>query len=142
MACIGKGIAGKPGDEPRPPPAIDETGMSLALLRAPPFPGIDASVTRPGTGNGVDLPAEVIDRTLGAIREARVGGAFWLPPAGDVAATAILRARSTGEAGQALSMLTEMHEAMEAMGEEEAPAIAILLEGDAKRRAILKGTPA
>lgn len=111
MACIGGGIAGKPGDEPRPPPAIDETGMSLALLRAPPFPGIDASVTRSGTGKGVDLPAEVIDRTLGAIREARVGGTFWLPPAGDVAVTAILRARSTGEAGQALSMLTEAERA-------------------------------
>ncbi|WCM29902.1 beta-3-deoxy-D-manno-oct-2-ulosonic acid transferase [Sphingomonas sp. QA11] len=79
--------------------------MSTPLLRAPPFPGIDASVTRPGAGT--DLTSDAIDRIFSAIREARVGGCFWATPDTGAGATVILRARTAGEIEQALSVLTE-----------------------------------
>jgi capsular polysaccharide export protein len=48
------------------------------LLRAPPFPAADASVTRSAGPTGSDLPlAELFAR----IRTARIGGHFWAEPA-------------------------------------------------------------
>jgi len=55
--------------------------MDVPLLCAPPFPGIDAAVSSPGVGEGDVLTSDAIDRLFAAIREARVGGAFWAPPA-------------------------------------------------------------
>ena len=52
--------------------------MNVPLLRAPPFPGIDASVTQPGTGTA--LAPGAIDALFAAIREAQVGGSFWCGP--------------------------------------------------------------
>lgn len=51
--------------------------MDAPLLRAPPFPGIDAAVTRPGTVPIADLTSETIDRLFATIRAARIGGTFW-----------------------------------------------------------------
>lgn len=55
-----------------------------ALLRAPPFPGQSAVISRPASNGaatpagGLDAPAAVFAR----LREARVGGRFWADPAG------------------------------------------------------------
>lgn len=57
--------------------------MDAPLLRAPPFPGIDAAVSRPGAVTPDALPPEAIDRLFVAIRAAQIGGAFWAPPAVD-----------------------------------------------------------
>ncbi len=54
-----------------------------ALLRAPPFPGVDPVISRPPGGDealragGLDDPAALFAR----LREARVGGRFWAAPA-------------------------------------------------------------
>ena len=95
---------------PEPMPA-DATEMSTPLLRAPPFPGVDASVTRPGAGAAAELTPDAIDRVFAAIRDARVGGCFWAPPSGGTGAAVILRGRSSDEIEQALSMLTEAERA-------------------------------
>lgn len=81
--------------------------MSRPLLRAPPFPGMDASVTGPGTDTAAALSPEAIDRVFTAIREAQVGGCFWASPSADAGATAILRCRAGDDVAQAQSMLTE-----------------------------------
>lgn len=69
--------------------------MNVPLLRAPPFPGIDASVTRPGTG-AASAPG-AIDDLFGTIRDARVGGSFWGAPHGGVVPSG--RRRSPAKAG-------------------------------------------
>lgn len=120
MACIGRGIKRKPGDELCPFASADETGlqsmapapaearpMNIPLFRSPPFPGIDASVTRPGVDAVAALSPQAIDRLFAAIRDARVGGCFWAPPSEDGGAEAILRCRSDDDVEQALSMLTK-----------------------------------
>lgn len=50
---------------------------TVSLLRAPPFPGTDASVTGPRLR---DAPVQETGAALDAIREAGVGGAFWTMP--------------------------------------------------------------
>jgi capsular polysaccharide export protein len=60
------------------------TAMTLAmnplpLLRSPPFPGADASVSHPMPGG--DLPRDSAS-IFALVREARVGGRFWADPAG------------------------------------------------------------
>src|SRR5882757_3995138 len=102
MACIARAIPGKPGNALRPFTSIDATGrppsatrvlvpvarspdaapaepilMDSPLLRAPPFPGMDASVTRSGADTLAALSPEAIDRVFTAIRDAQVGGCFW-----------------------------------------------------------------
>ncbi len=81
--------------------------MSTPLLRAPPFPGVDASITRPGAGAAADFTPDAIDRVFAAIRVARVGGSFWEPPSKDAGAAVIFRGRSQDEIEQALPMLSE-----------------------------------
>jgi capsular polysaccharide export protein len=130
MACIGGGIKRKPGDVLCPFAFVDETGpqpaatkarvrvtrspetapaemKSIPLLRAPPFPGIDASVTRPGTDAEAALSREEIDGLFAAIRDARVGGCFWASPDEETGAKVILRCRSGDDVEQAETMLTE-----------------------------------
>lgn len=68
------------------------------LLRAPPFPGVDAAVSQPGeAGVSGEISSDRIDRLFAAIREARIGGDFWHPP-GDRRGDTIVRARSSVEA--------------------------------------------
>lgn len=52
----------------------------LPLLRAPPFPGADASVSRPLSGRET-VPSGDAPTLFARIREARVGGCFWAVPA-------------------------------------------------------------
>jgi len=80
--------------------------VNTPLLRAPPFPGIAPSVSRPGDTALADLASDTIDRIFAVIREARVGGCFWAPPSTEAGAAVILRSRSTGDTERALSMLT------------------------------------
>ena len=80
---------------------------SRPLLRAPPFPGMDASVTRPGADTAA-VPPEAIDRVFAAIRDAQVGGCFWASPSADAGAAVILRCRAGDDVDQAQSLLTEM----------------------------------
>ena len=75
------------------------------LLRSPPFPGVDAAVSRPGPVAASALSADEIDRLFAAIRDARVGGSFWAPSAGDTRATVLVRARSAAEIDQVLATL-------------------------------------
>lgn len=82
------------------------TRMSMPLLRAPPFPGIDASVTRPGAVEVAELAADAVDQVLAIIRDARVGGCFWAPPGSEAGAAVVLRTRSSGDTERALAMLT------------------------------------
>ena len=70
------------------------------LLRAPPFPWADAtvSVATDATASPGDIPA-----VFAAVRAARVGGRFWAAPAGPIASTGtiartIVRPRTIGEA--------------------------------------------
>jgi capsular polysaccharide export protein len=91
----------------RSPETAPAEMMSIPLLRAPPFPRIAASVTRPGADAVAALSREQIDNLLGAIRDARVGGRFWASPGDEPGAKVILRCRSGDEAEQAGSMLTE-----------------------------------
>lgn len=64
------------------------------LLRAPPFPWADASVSRPAPGRVPDDGESLFAR----IREARVGGTFWDAPAGlTSAAETVLRPRTSAE---------------------------------------------
>jgi capsular polysaccharide export protein len=81
--------------------------MNIPLLRAPPFPGIDASVTRPGADAPALLSPEAIDSLFAAIGDARVGGYFWASPGEEIGAKAILRCRTGGDVEQAESMLTK-----------------------------------
>lgn len=53
---------------------------SLPLLRAPPFPGAPVSLSQL-TPQPSPQPSAASANTLSALREARVGAAFWLPPA-------------------------------------------------------------
>lgn len=76
------------------------------LLRAPPFPGIDAAVSWPGAaGAAADLSPEAIDRLFAAIREARVGGDCWAPPSREIGATVIIRAKHSVAIEASLAML-------------------------------------
>jgi len=81
--------------------------MNMPLLRAPPFPGMDASVTRSGTDAVAALSPEAIDRLFAAIRDARIGGCFWESPGEQAGAKVILRCRQGDDAEQAQVMLTE-----------------------------------
>jgi capsular polysaccharide export protein len=67
------------------------------LLRAPPFPGRDASVSYPVVGPAAGDPAPAgVERLFAAIREARVGGDFWKKPG--QRHPVIARVRSAGDA--------------------------------------------
>ncbi len=84
------------------------------LLRAPPFPGLDAGVTIAGIASASPEnsdPAALFAR----IRAARVGGAFWERPAAlSRPATVVLRPRSPDEAATLASGLNQP-EAAEAL---------------------------
>lgn len=84
---------------------------SRPLLRAPPFPGADASVTQPCGAVTADLTPDAIDQLFAVIRDARVGGAFWAPHSQDSRATLILRARSSTEVDSTLAALPEAERA-------------------------------
>ena len=74
--------------------------IDLPLLRAPPFPGVDATITRSGadpTRMSVDVSTAAIDTMFAAIRDGRVGGCFWGTPGGEGADTVIVRAASTDD---------------------------------------------
>ncbi|WP_242186757.1 beta-3-deoxy-D-manno-oct-2-ulosonic acid transferase [Sphingomonas sp. CARO-RG-8B-R24-01] len=83
------------------------TGVALPLLRAPPFPGIDAAVTRPGDCPAPDVTPDRIERLFSAIREARVGGDFWGRQRLPARSCAIYRPRSDAESGVALALVPE-----------------------------------
>jgi capsular polysaccharide export protein len=69
---------------------------NLPLLRSPPFPGVDAAVSL-GTRDVHAIAPQTIDRLLATMRDARVGGRFWDPPAIGNDAHVIVRARSPRE---------------------------------------------
>jgi len=77
---------------------------SLPLLRAPPFPDADASVSQVGAVQA--LPEAEADALLARIRAARVGGSFWSPPA-EIAdpASMVLRPRDPAEIAELLATL-------------------------------------
>ena len=77
------------------------------LLRSPPFPGVDAAVSRAGPVETPALAAEEIDRLFATIREARVGGRFWALPARDSRSTVLVRARSVADMERILATLSE-----------------------------------
>lgn len=87
--------------------SAETTPNCVPLLRAPPFPGVDASVTRPGAGIVAALSPEAIDRLFAAIRDARIGGCFWASPGEEAGARVILRCRSGDDVERAQTMLTE-----------------------------------
>jgi capsular polysaccharide export protein len=90
-----------------PESAPAETASAgVPLLRAPPFPGVDASVARPGVDAVPALSPEEIDRLFAAVRDARIGGCFWASPSQEAGAKVVLRC-SSGDVEQAQSMLTE-----------------------------------
>lgn len=81
---------------------------ALPLLRAPPFPGANATVSLPLPGAEpppvceADMPA-----LFARLRAARVGGAFWGNPAGlTTPATVVLRPRVPGEQAALAATLT------------------------------------
>ena len=77
--------------------------MDAPLLRSPPFPGIDAAVTRLGAVPSEMLAPEAINRMFAAISAARVGGTFWAPPAERGDRTVIVRAGAApADVGDAL----------------------------------------
>ena len=86
---------------------IAATEMFAPLLRSPPFAGVDAAVSRPGPTGTPALDEEEIDRLFAAIREARVGGRFWAPPASQLHLTILVRPRSVQDIDQALATLSE-----------------------------------
>lgn len=77
--------------------------MDASLLRAPPFPGIDAAVTRSGAVAPDTLAPETIDRLFAAIGAARVGGTFWARSVERGDGTVIVRAAAApADVGNAL----------------------------------------
>jgi capsular polysaccharide export protein len=81
----------------RPKPA-DRTSSAIPLLRAPPFPGIDAGVSRAGSLIAQPLPDPAeIDRIFAAIRAARIGGRFWARPAPATDRAPIVRSASVDD---------------------------------------------
>jgi capsular polysaccharide export protein len=69
--------------------------IDTPLLRAPPFPGVDASVTQVGVpARSADPSAAAVDALVATIRAARVGGPIWAPPSGG--AGVIVRDRPIG----------------------------------------------
>jgi capsular polysaccharide export protein len=70
---------------------------ALPFLRIPPFPGA-RTATLGGTAADTRLPDPELDRLIGLIREARVGGAYWAaqPPLPDEAYT-LVRVRDSCE---------------------------------------------
>lgn len=85
--------------------------MNIPLLRAPPFPGMDAAVTRSGTDAVAVLSPEAIDGLFAAIRDARIGGCFWASPSEETGAKVVLRCGSGDDVEQAQAMLTEAERA-------------------------------
>jgi capsular polysaccharide export protein len=78
-----------------------------ALLRSPPFPWVKpdvAAVSRPSAPTRVAPDPARAERLVTAVREARVGGAFWLPPpaAPVPAGTLLIQARTEAEARRLL----------------------------------------
>lgn len=77
----------------------------LPLLRAPPFPGVDASgaramITQPAIGIpdlSIDQTPAVIDTLFAAIRDARVGSCFWGAPGKAATGTVIVRTAPTDD---------------------------------------------
>jgi capsular polysaccharide export protein len=82
------------------------TQAAIALLRAPPFPGGDASVSRhrdtPASPPGIAQPA-----LFALLREARVGGRFWAERE-DLAVPAgiVVRPRDIGDVAVQLAAMT------------------------------------
>lgn len=87
---------------------------SPPLLRAPPFPGLDAEITIAGAAS--ESPEDSDPTALFArIRAARIGGAFWERPAAlSRPASVVLRPRSASEAATLASGLGQ-REAAEAL---------------------------
>jgi capsular polysaccharide export protein len=80
----------------------------VPLLRAPPFPGDDVTVTltgHDGTPGGFD--ESQIDCLFAAIRTSRVGGSFWAKPSNDHGAATILRPSTKAEVEPLLAQLDE-----------------------------------
>jgi len=91
--------------------------VTSLFLRAPPFPGSSAVISSairvgddPAAGPASEAAASApaaLD-LFATIRDARVGGAFWAPPAGLAAPPAVvLRPRATGELSGLLAGLPE-----------------------------------
>ena len=71
------------------------SALNPPLLRAPPFPWIDAAVSQPADMAYADDPEELFAR----IRNARVGGEFWADPVQlEQAAKIVIRPRTIEEA--------------------------------------------
>jgi capsular polysaccharide export protein len=86
----------------------DTTIAHFPLLRSPPFPGAVPVVSRPGaTGPTARPDAAEIDRIFASIRDGRVGGRFWRPPAAGTAHTTVIRARSVDEIATLVAQLDE-----------------------------------
>lgn len=83
-------------------------GARAPLLRSPPFPWVKpdvAAVSRLAPDSAAAPDPERAERLIAAVRAARVGGAFWLPPA-DPLPPGTLLIRATDEV-EARRLLTE-----------------------------------
>ncbi|WP_232283426.1 capsular polysaccharide export protein, LipB/KpsS family [Sphingomonas sp. PAMC 26617] len=79
----------------------------LPILRAPPFPGGDVSITASGPGTGVTPTPAAVDQLFEAIRGTQVGGCFWGRAMPAPTPRVIHRARTRTEASAALALLPE-----------------------------------
>ena len=84
----------------------------VPLLRSPPYLGVGAAVSRPGSIEAPAAAPETIDTLFAAIREARIGGRFWARPAPKTGRAILVRARSTADIGPLVAMLDEAERAM------------------------------
>ena len=80
-----------------------------ALLRPPPFPDLENVAPQPSPGPAAQLTASARDDLFEALREARVGGAFWAPDCKLQLRQTILRPRSKAD----LVLLHDLFDAQE-----------------------------
>jgi capsular polysaccharide export protein len=90
----------------------DAMGLSAPLLRSPPYLGPAATVSGIGrSASSSPAACERIDQLFAAIRDARVGGAFWARSLPDRRPTIIVRARSAADAGSLATGLSHAERA-------------------------------
>lgn len=80
--------------------------MPIPVLRAPPFPTGDATVSQP-TDSVAERPGITHEALFALLREARVGGRFWADRASlDAPAGIVVRPRDPGDVARQLAVMT------------------------------------
>lgn len=92
------------------------TDNRTPLLRSPPFPdGAPLMSRTAAVGLFVPPDAATIDRIFAVIRDARIGGRFWRPPAPAAKHAIVVRARSAGEVTKIVARF-DKHERVSTLG--------------------------